>query len=187
MQEGIAQVLPPDSAQTFYNAPIEDLLYILLRQLKRPLDSQGVSLTDADAKQLANQRVNGAMPDMPALLPALVALVDESRNVLAAKGLTFIQSLDTPMDKLPGWQSTAEFLELANEKSNAELRITLGAALALAFGGERHFAPELLHLAEGDYGDESVIARRVLLLAAGIEPDIADPLAALRAWLAKSE
>jgi hypothetical protein len=180
-------VLPPDSAQTFYNAPIEDLLYILLRQLKRPLDSHGVSLTDADAKQLAAQRVNGETVDTSALLPALTTLVDESRTVLAAKGLTFIQSLDTPMDKLPGWQSTAEFLELANEKSNAELRITLGAALALAFGGDRRFGSELLHLAEGDYGDESVIARRVLLFTAGISPDEPDPLAALRAWLAKSE
>jgi hypothetical protein len=170
------KMLPPDRAQTFANAPIEDLLYVLLRQLKRPLDTHGVVLTDAQARELAANRVAGKSPDNPALLPALVGIVTESEAVLRDMGLSFIQSLDTPMDKLPGWETTADFLELANEKANAELRITLGAALALALGGERRFVPYLLHVAAGDYGDETSIARRALLFVTGIPLDAPDAL-----------
>jgi hypothetical protein len=162
---------------------MEDLLYVLLRQLKRPLETHGVSLTDADARRLGADRAAGNMPDMPALVPALTALVDESERVLEGLGLTFIESLDTPMDKLPGWESTGEFLELANEKGNAELRITLGGSLALVFGEERRFLPGLLHVAEGDYGDETAIARRTLLFAAGLPPDTPDALEKVRAWV----
>lgn len=169
-------MLPPDRAQSFANAPIEDLLYVLLRQLKRPLDTQHVVLTDAQARALAAEQAGGGKPDVAALIPALVTIVAESEAVLKDMGLAFIASLDTPMDEIPGWESTADFIEIANEKANAELRITLGAALTLVFGGERRFAPYLLHLAAGDYGDESMIARRALLFAADIPDDAPDAL-----------
>jgi hypothetical protein len=152
---------PADREQTFADAPLDELLSVLLRPLKRPLAAHGVHLTDADAERLAQDRIAGKPLTLPELPTALVAIVSESEAVLATMGLTFTQSLDTPMDALSGWESTSEFLELANEKSNAELRITLGAALALAFG-EKKFTSYLHHLAEGDYGDETVIARRVL-------------------------
>lgn len=152
---------PVDRAQTFADAPLDELLSVLLRQLKRPLAAHGIQLTDADAQRLAQDRVTGKPLMLIELPAALTAIVSESEAALAKMGLTFTQSLDTPMDELSGWESTSDFLELANEKSNAELRITLGAALALAFG-ERKFIPYLQHLSEGDYGDESVIARRVL-------------------------
>jgi hypothetical protein len=154
-------MLPPDRAQTFANAPLDELLSVLLRQLKRPLAAHGFSLTDADAERWTKARVAGEKDTPPDLLPALAAVVAESESVVAGMGLTFVKSLDTPMDQVAGWETTAEFLELANEKSNAELRITLGAALALAFG-EGRFRPYLQHLADGDYGDETIIARRVL-------------------------
>lgn len=152
---------PADRAQTFADAPLDELLSVLLRQLKRPLAAHGVHLTDADAERLAGDRAAGKPLTLPELPPAMVTIVNESEAVLAGMGLTFTESLDTPMDAVSGWESTSEFLELANEKSNAELRITLGAALALAFG-EGQFTPYLRHLADGDYGDETVIARRVL-------------------------
>lgn len=152
---------PGDRAQTFADAPLDELLSVLLRQLKRPLAAQGIQLTDADAERLVQDRLNGKPLTITNLPAALVAIVSESEAALATMGLTFTQSLDTPMDALPGWESTSDFLELANEKSNAELRITVGAALALVFG-EGKFLPYLQHLANGDYGDESVIARRVL-------------------------
>jgi hypothetical protein len=153
--------MPPDRDHTFANAPIDELLSVLLRQLKRPLAAHGVTLTDADAERLAQDCAAGYPLSRPELVPALVEVVTESEGVLAKMGLTFIQALDTPMDRVPGWESTAEFLELANEKSNAELRITLGAALALAFGDGR-FSAYLRHLASGDYGDESLIAGHIL-------------------------
>jgi hypothetical protein len=152
---------PVDRGQTFADAPLEELLSVLLRQLKRPLAVHRIQLTDADAERLAQDRAADKPLTFPELPAALVAVVSESEAVLATMGLTFTQSLDTPMDALSGWESTSEFLELANEKSNAELRITLGSALALAFG-EGKFVPYLQHLAGSDYGDESVIARRVL-------------------------
>jgi len=157
-------MLPPDRAQTFAAAPLDELLSVLLRQLKRPLAAHGVTLTDADAERLARDHLAGQPLATPDLLPALVNLVAESEAVLAEMGLTFTAALATPMDQVSGWDSTADFLALANEKSNAELRITLGAALALVFG-DRRFAPYLRHLAEGDYGDETVIARRALSTA----------------------
>ena len=106
--------------------------------------------------------MDGPWNEPPGLLKGLAEAIGQSEAVLAQWGLTFQQSLDTPMDKIPGWETTAEFLELANEKVNAELRITLGAALTLAQFGERRFAPYLEYLAAGDYGDETVIARRAL-------------------------
>ncbi|MEO8610829.1 MAG: hypothetical protein ABI690_23230 [Chloroflexota bacterium] len=153
--------MPPDREHTFANAPIDELLSVLLRQLKRPLAAHGVSLTDAQAEKLAADCAVGTPLTQPELIPALIAVVTESEAVLAKMGLTFIQALDTPMDQVSGWETTAEFLELANEKSNAELRITLGAALALAFGDAR-FSAYVRHLASGDYGDESLIAGHIL-------------------------
>lgn len=152
---------PGDRAQTFADAPLDELLSVLLRQLKRPLAAHGIQLTDADAERLVQDRLDGKPLTLTNLPAALVAVVSESEAALATMGLTFTESLDTPMDALHGWESTSDFLALANEKSNAELRITVGAALALVFG-EGKFLPYLQHLANGDYGDESVIARRVL-------------------------
>jgi hypothetical protein len=153
--------MPPDREHTFANAPIDELLSVLLRQLKRPLIAHGVTLTDAQAEKLGAACAAGEPLTLTMLVPALVEVVTESEGVLAKMGLTFIEALDTPMDKISGWETTAEFLELANEKSNAELRITLGAALALAFGDGR-FTPYVQHLASGDYGDESLIAGHIL-------------------------
>ncbi len=152
----------PDPAETFATLPIDELLIVLLKQMKRPLASVGVNLTDDAAKRCVQSRVEGRWHEPPGLLRGLAEAIEESEKMLAQWGLTFQQALDTPMDKIPGWETTGEFLELANEKVNAELRITLGAALALALGGERRFVPYLEHLAAGDYGDETVIARRVL-------------------------
>jgi hypothetical protein len=152
----------PDPAETFATLPIDDLLIVLLKQMKRPLASVGVNLTDDEAKRCVHSRIEGHWVEPPGLLKGLAAAIQESEAVLVQWGLTFQQSLDTPMDKIPGWETTAEFLELANEKVNAELRITLGAALTLALGGETRYVPYLRYLAAGDYGDETVIARRVL-------------------------
>jgi|FLYN01.1.fsa_nt_gi hypothetical protein len=154
---------------TFESLPIDELLLVLLKQMKRPLASVGIVITDEEARQHVRQRID-QKSGPPALVQGLIQAVEESEKVLARWGLTFQQSLDTPMDKIPGWETTAEFLELANEKVNAELRITLGAALALALGGETRYLPYLRHLMNGDYSDESIIARRVLEFT-GTPPD----------------
>lgn len=158
-------MLPPERAQTFEDAPIGALLGVLLRQMRRPLAAHGFAIGDAETARIAQERANGGRPaESNALLTALAGVVGESMDVLRGYGLTFEQSLDADMTTIGGWHTTAEFLEIANEKSNAELRITLGAALALAFG-DAQFRPLLTYLAAGSYGDETVIARRVLQFA----------------------
>jgi hypothetical protein len=70
------------------------------------------------------------------------------------------------MEDVPGWHTTAEFLEVANEKSNAELRIAVGGALLLALGDDT-FADYLRFLVANPALDEvsAVMARRVLEFA----------------------
>jgi hypothetical protein len=177
-------MLPTDRAQTFANAPMNDLLSVLLRQLKRPLGTQGFKLTDAEANRLANERVESKIPQRSLeLVTALEGIVSESEAVLKSMELTFTTSLDADLSTLGGWQTTAEFLELANEKANAELRITLGAALDMAFVGDDQYAPYLLFLAEGDHGDETIIAQRILTFVTGIPSDKSDWLKQVRSWL----
>jgi hypothetical protein len=177
-------MLPNDHAQTFANAPIADLLSILLRQLKRPLGTKGFKLTDAEANRLANERVAGKTPQRTIeLVTALEGVLEESLKVLAGMGLNFQTSLTADLSKLGGWETTAEFLELANEKGNAELRITLAAALDMAFVGDARYAPYLRFLAEGDFGDETVIAQRILSFVTGIPQDRPNWLAQVSSWL----
>ena len=177
-------MLPTDRAQTFANAPMQDMLSVLLRQLKRPLGTQGFKLTDAEANRLATERVAGKIPQRSLeLVAALEGIVRESEAVLADLGLTFLTSLDADMSTLGGWETTAEFLELANEKANAELRITLGAALDMAFVGDEQYAPYLLFLAAGNYGDETVIAQRILAFTTGIPAGAPDWLKRVRSYL----
>ncbi len=109
----------PNRRSAFEDAPFADLLAILLRQLKRPLADRGVTLTDpqveALAQAIAAHADTGAQGE--AIRAALVALVAESEAVLAQWNLTFEQSLDAQMNDIPGWESTAEFLDLANRES----------------------------------------------------------------------
>lgn len=175
----------PNRAQALANAPLEDLLTILLRQFKRPLATQGVTFTDAEAQTLAHEIATRAAESAlhTAVRDALVTLIAESEAVLAGLGLTFEQSLDTPMDKLTDWETTAEFLDLANEKSNAELRIAAGAALLTALGDLRH-TRRLLFLHERDDDDpDAQIGRRLLSFAANIDPQAKYWRVLAKVWL----
>jgi hypothetical protein len=174
----------PDPTAAYQNAPLADLLAILLRQYRRPLASRGIELTDAEAETLAHQIIDRQAPEAQAqaIRAALRALIAESEQVLARWHLSFQQALDTEIKDIPGWESTAEFLEIANEKSNAELRISTGAVLLVALGDYGH-APELLFLVgRGDDDLDAVIARRVLLFASGVNGDDPDWLDQLRQW-----
>jgi hypothetical protein len=176
-------MLPPDHAQSFLNAPIDELLSVLLRQLKRPLGIHGTNLNDAAANRLAAARAAGESPPETAqLLTSLHSVVAESRQVLAGYGFSFQESLTKEMSEVGGWETTAEFLEIANEKTNAELRITLGLALAVVYGASVDEAADLLFLARGDFGDETIIARRALCFVAGVDPYASEWLPQIEAW-----
>ncbi|MEO8391709.1 MAG: hypothetical protein ABI700_01835 [Chloroflexota bacterium] len=180
-------MIPPDPLLAYQNAPLGDLLSILLRQVRRPLKGHGVDLTDAEAESLAHDLTAHAplSEKAQAIRAALVDLIAESETVLTRWNLTFQQSLDTEMKDISGWESTAEFLEIANEKANAELRISTGASLLAALGDLR-YASDLLFLVERGEDDlDAVIARRVLLFASGIDPHETHWLDQLRAWIRK--
>jgi hypothetical protein len=154
--------MPSDTGHTFESAPYEELFTVLLRQFKRPLKTYNVELSDDDSAAIARGIVSGKPdPRAQSTLNGLINVVAESEEILNQWGLSFQKSLDVKMDNLNTWESTAEFLELATEKSNAELRISAASALVMVLGDPRYMA-YLVHLAEGDYGDETVIARRTL-------------------------
>lgn len=154
----------PDRANALMTAPLADLLVVLLRQYKRLLAERGVALTEADMQQVAQAVVAHEPPSeqAQAIRAILIDLADESIGVLARLNLTFEQSIQTTMTDLPGWESTSDFLELANEKGNAELRIASSAALVAALGDLRY--ADVLRAAIRHDPDEieTVVARRIL-------------------------
>jgi hypothetical protein len=165
--------------------PFETLVAVLLKQFRRPLAAQGLDLSDADAQAIARDAAARRAPGEPAqaAVAALAAIIAESEGVLAGWGLSFRESLAAGMDAIPGWHSTAEFLEIANQKTNAEIRIGAGAALLAALGDQRHI-PYLFDLVEHDPDEvEAIIARRVLLFLSGLDDGAPDWLARARAWV----
>jgi hypothetical protein len=175
----------PDRASLASSAPLDELLTLYLRQLKRPLAAQGVPLNDADIHDIVRGIVSRTPPNAQAeaVRAALVALVTESEGVLAQWNLSFEQALDTGMDAIPGWESTAEFLDIANEKSNAEIRIAAGAVLVSALGDLR-YAPHLLALAARKDDDvDNAVARRVLQFLSGTDAKVPNWLDQAREWL----
>lgn len=169
-------------------APLDDLLTVLLRQFKRLLLGKGLPLSDADATQIAAALVRRDPPDerMQRLRAALIALVDESDAVLAAQGLSFAVALRTDVANMPGWETTADFLALAEAKANAELRISTGSALLVLLGERRfgaHLAAVLDRAAEtGQFDLDAVIAERALQAASGASPADPDWRAQAEAW-----
>lgn len=179
---------PRNPVNALEQAPFDELLTILLRQFKCLLAARGVDLSDAELTTLAQSVAarRDLSPDRAekaaAIRAALVEIVQESEQVLARWTLTFNDSLATGMDAVPGWETTAEFLEIANEKSNAEIRIAAGSGLLGALGDLR-YADYLLHLAAGDYDADTAIARQVLAFVSDTDRTQPGWLDQVRAWL----
>jgi hypothetical protein len=161
--------VPPSRHSAFETAPMDDLLDILLRQFKRPLANFGVELSAQDVESIAKAVTARRPLDNLAIQvrDGLVQVVKESEAWFASRGLTFQQSLQTEMGDLPGWETTGEFLDLANEKSNAELRVAGASALLMALGS-RQYEPYLRFLIDNPSLDDvsAVMARRVIEFAA---------------------
>ncbi len=156
---------PPSRQSAFKNAPMPDLLDILLRQFKRPLANFDIDLTAEETERISADVAARRPLDAKGqqIRAGLIKVVEESKTVLAGWELTFQQALQTPMDKMPNWETTADFLEVANEKSNAELRIAAASALLLAMG-ETRYQDYLTFLVENPKLDDvsAVMAERVL-------------------------
>lgn len=132
----------PDRAGNVQNWEFDKLVTILLRQFKRLLAERGVELSDKDMQEIgvevAERRTNPAR--LQPINDALVDIIAESEGVLGAWKLTFAESLKTEMTDMTNWETTAEFLDVANEKINAEVRISAGSSLMLALGDRRNLA-----------------------------------------------
>jgi hypothetical protein len=178
-------------AQNVWTWTIEELTLILLRQFKRLIAERGADWSDADLKALAARAEKRAVSEGDAaVVAALREIVAESEALLAQWGLTFEQSIATGMEDMPGWDTTADFLSLANDKINAELRISAGSAL-LALLGDVHFAPYALASVRHGIRDpedvDAVITLRALAFAAQIDESAPDRLARIGQWVAARE
>jgi hypothetical protein len=159
-----------DREQALDDAPLSDLLVILLRQYKRLLSERGIELTEAAIQTLAHQLAEGAPPPEPSqsIRAVLIDMVEESIAVLARRNMTFVQSLETDMADVPGWTTTSEFLEIANEKGNAELRIASASALLAALGDLRYAEYLLAAITHEPHEIETAAGKQILAQASGI-------------------
>lgn len=182
--------MPPPTqsrAQNVWTWTPDELILILLRQFKRLLADHGVDRADADLRELASRAAQHTSGEADAAVTAaLREIIAESEALLGTLGLTFAQALATEMTDLPGWESTADFLNLANEKINAEMRISTGSALLLLLGDAtyaRHLLTAVAHGADDRDDVEAVIARRALGAASGLDPRASDALVRFTAWV----
>jgi len=181
---------PPNLDNKLMQAPFADIVTVLLTQFKRLLDERGVSLTKAQIDAIGESSQRKAWDEIQlfdSIRTVLVELVEESQSVLQEQfGFTFTQSIEADMSAVDGWETTADFLERANHKSNAELRMSAGASLLAALGDVR-YRDILLAVIQQDAGANDVdatLAKRVLAHATDIPLDTktADWAAAVAAW-----
>ena len=174
-------------AQNVWSWTIEELILVLLRQFKRLLSEQGIELTDTDMKALAGgaaSRTHGSSE--ASITTALHAIIAESEAVLSQMGLTFPTSILTDMDEISGWETTADFISLAGEKINAELRISAGSALMTLLGDMtvvRHAFTSASHGIDDPEDVDAVIAIRSLSFAAHLDARAKNVLTMLRSWI----
>jgi len=184
----------PDRAGNVAGWEFDKLVIILLRQFKRPLETHDVTLSNPQITQIGEDAAANRPPnaDAQSVRAALLEVIAESERVLAAWDLTFAQSLRTEMTHMPGWETTADFLDVANEKINAEVRISAGAALLTILGDPRH-APYLLQAIDHDLATagrldvDAMIAKRALLHAATIPAEADDWLDQARNWVTQQK
>ena len=179
--------LPPNPSQKLENAPFTDLMRVLLSQFKRLLADNDVLLT-VDETLAVSRAIAGysSHPKLSHIRKMMRQLVEESLNLIKDRwGLSFRQSLSSDLNDIGQWNTTAEFLEIANEKSNAELRISAGASLLVAMG-ESSFAPLLIDVIQHDNGVmdvDAVFAKRALLHVSRIDGSAEDWMNQVEKWI----
>ncbi len=182
--------LPPTPDDKLGSAPFFDLMRVLLSQFKRLLIDNGVTLTANDMIAVARAIADDSEHEkLPAIQPIMKRLVDESLSLIQERwGLTFAESLRADMNTVEAWETTAEFLEIANDKSNAELRVSAGSTLLVAMG-DFDYAQYLIDVVEYDAGTmdvDAVFAKRALTHVSGVD-DAEDWLEQVQAWLKARE
>lgn len=178
--------LPPTPENQLGNAPFFDLMRVLLSQFKRLLADNDVPLTAdetlAVARAIANDQTHDKLTDIQRIMQQLV---DESVGLIQNRwGLTFAECLDADMNTIQAWETTAEFLEIANDKSNAELRVSAGSTLLVAMRN-LNYMQYLLDVIKHDAGVmdvDAVFAKRALTHIGGVDDDADDWLQQFQTW-----
>jgi hypothetical protein len=178
--------LPPTPSDTLGTAPFFDLMRILINQFRGLLANNGVKLTTDDTHALANAIADNTQHDKLADSQAVMqTLVDESLTLIADRwGLSFAECLHADMNSIQAWETTADFLEIANDKSNAELRVSAGSTLLVAMGNYAYVG-YLVDVVEHDAGAmdvDAIFAKRTLVHVSGVDGDAEDWLAHVQQW-----
>ncbi|MCY3778978.1 MAG: hypothetical protein OXG78_01595 [Chloroflexi bacterium] len=165
--------MPQTSLEKLNSLPFDALLLMLLDYFRPALEWQAVSLSADEARGIAaalaeGRRCRSASP----LVAAVAEMVETQLRLLRDRwGLDLAGALRADMSDIGPWTTTAEYIEVANIKTEAETQIVLGAAL-LAAAGRREYADYLIdavECADGDSDVDAAIARRVLLELRGID------------------
>lgn len=168
--------------------PLTILVADLLKQFNKPtlFIQRGVNLTKAEMDAIATAlEKQQALPEKVASInDALADIIGESLTLLDNKfGLSFEQSLRTlDISDVAEWETTSDFLEIANEKSNAELRISAGVSLMVFLKDVRLVAHLLtvIRVDDGINDVDAMIAKRAISHYTGVDMDATD-------WLVQVE
>lgn len=174
-------------AEGLNRAPLGEVIFILLQHFRPSLSEAGLNLGTDEARALAGVIAAGEThAKADALTRHISDLVDGRLDALRARWrLDFAGALRAGMADIGPWRTTAEFLDLANDKAATETDIALGSALLVA-AGHRDYAPYLLDVIEQDGGAcdiDAIIARRILLHISGGAGARDDWHPRLRRWL----
>ena len=169
------------------NAPLAEILQLLLRQLDDALTHRDDSLATSDSRHLLSALEEAEPSDrLNDLVAVLIRLIEDGLKTLRDRlSVDFAASLAADITQLAAWESTADLLSIANDKAIAEHEIVVASALLVACG-RSEYAAYLIDVIEDDAGlkdVDAVIARRILLHVGAIDGSDADMLWQARAWL----
>lgn len=160
---------------------------LLLRQLEGALRQRDPTHDTSAWRDLITALEAGERPEcVTRLAVVLIALVEDKLKTLRDRfSADFAGSLAADITQFTDWESTADFLSIAEEKAQAEQDIVIASALLVACG-RSEYASYLIEVIEDDAGAldvDAVIARRLLLHAGAIDGTNTDAPSQARAWL----
>jgi hypothetical protein len=138
-------------------APLDELISILFQQFKKPFVEHNIDTSPEVLQRITEAAADHqSLPETDGMRALLHKIIHESEDTLHNDfGFSFASSLGKTMNDVTGWVSTAEFIDKANIKSTAELRIST-ASLLLAFMGDASFTHHIRAILADDAEAEDV-------------------------------
>lgn len=176
-----------DNLDRLAKAPFDEILHLLLGQLDNALTGRDPSLGANPSSDLIAALEAGETPEsVKDLAAALIRIVEDNIKTLRERfSVDFASSLAADITQVAAWESTADFLSIANEKAGAEQAIVIASALLVACG-KSEYASYLIDAIEADAGAldvDAVIARRILRHVGAIDSVNTDAPSQAGAWL----